>query len=78
MMRRLLASNHVPYVPLGWYVLHYVQRVIGYRFSDIAPCNTIRKINCRRCWCMALMMPPCRSRKRNPFTPTAQVTAYAC
>ena len=47
MMRRLLASNHVPYVPLGWYVLRYVQRVIGHRFDNIAPCNTIRKISCR-------------------------------
>ncbi len=46
MMRRMLASHHVPYVPLGWYVLRYVQRVIGYCFSDIAPCNTIRKISC--------------------------------
>jgi len=46
MMRRLLASHHIPYVPLGWYVLRYVQRVIGHRFSDIAPCNTIRKISC--------------------------------
>jgi dipeptidyl aminopeptidase/acylaminoacyl peptidase len=46
MMRRLLASNHIPYVPLGWYVLRYVQRVIGHRFNDIAPCNTIGKIAC--------------------------------
>ncbi len=46
MMRRLLASRRVPYVPLGWYVLRYVQRIIGHRFSDIAPCNTIRKISC--------------------------------
>jgi len=46
MMRRLLASHHIPYVPLGWYVLRYVQRVIGHRFDDIAPCNTIRKVSC--------------------------------
>jgi len=46
MMRRLLASHHIPYVPLGWYVLRYVQRVIGHRFSDIAPCNTIRNVGC--------------------------------
>lgn len=46
MMRRMLASHHIPFVPLGWYVLHYVQRVIGHRFSDIAPCNTISRINC--------------------------------
>lgn len=46
MMRRMLASHHIPYAPLGWYVLHYVQRVIGHQFSDIAPCNTIKKISC--------------------------------
>jgi uncharacterized protein len=46
MMRRLLASHHIPYAPLGWYILRYVQRVIGHRFSDIAPCNTIREISC--------------------------------
>ena len=46
MMRRLLGSHHIPYVPLGWYVLRYVQHVIGHRFSDIAPCNTIREVRC--------------------------------
>lgn len=46
MMRRLLASHHIPYMPLGWYVLRYVQRVIGHRFDDIAPYNTIRKVHC--------------------------------
>lgn len=46
MMRRLLASHHIPYIPLGWYVLRYVQRVIGHRFGDIAPCNTIREVRC--------------------------------
>ncbi|NTV96588.1 MAG: alpha/beta fold hydrolase [Thiobacillus sp.] len=44
MMRRLLASKHIPYVPFGWYVLHYVQHVIGHRFDAIAPLNTIRKV----------------------------------
>lgn len=44
MMRRLLASKHVPYLPFGWYVLRYVQHVIGHRFDDIAPLNTIRKV----------------------------------
>jgi len=46
MMRRFLAKRHVPYVPFGWYVLRNVQRVIGHRFADIAPRNTIRKIHC--------------------------------
>jgi fermentation-respiration switch protein FrsA (DUF1100 family) len=36
----------VPYVPFGWYILHYVQRTIGHRFDDIAPINTIRRIRC--------------------------------
>ncbi len=46
MMRRLLASKHIPYIPLGWAILLYVQHVIGHRFDDIAPLNTIRKVRC--------------------------------
>lgn len=46
MMRRLLASWHVPYVPFGWYVLLYVQHVIGHRFDDIAPINTVVRVRC--------------------------------
>lgn len=45
-MRRFLATRSVPFVPFGWYTLRYVQRVIGHRFADIAPQNTIRKITC--------------------------------
>ncbi|ARU32926.1 dipeptidyl aminopeptidase [Sulfuriferula sp. AH1] len=45
-MRRLLAAWHVPYIPIGWYILHYVQHVIGYKFDDIAPLNTIGRIHC--------------------------------
>ena len=46
MMKRWLASKRVPYWPLGAYVLGYVQRVIGHRFADIAPCNTIARVSC--------------------------------
>lgn len=46
MMRRLLAAKHIPYVPLGWAVLRYVQHVIGHRFDAIAPVTTIRKVRC--------------------------------
>ena len=46
MMRRWLAGMHIPYWPLGAYILAYVQRVIAHRFEDIAPCNTIKKICC--------------------------------
>lgn len=46
MMRRLLAARHIPFIPFGWYILGYVQRVIGQRFDDIAPIHTIRKVRC--------------------------------
>lgn len=45
-MRRWLKQNHIPYWPLGAYILFYIQRVIGYRFDDIAPCHTIRELDC--------------------------------
>lgn len=45
MMRRWLRSKGVPPL-LGAYILFYVQRVIGHRFDDIAPCNTIRRVRC--------------------------------
>lgn len=45
-MRRWLSQKRIPYWPLGAYVLYYIQRVIGYRFDDIAPCHTIRQANC--------------------------------
>lgn len=46
MMRRWLAAMHIPFWPLGAYILSYVQRVIGYRFDDIAPCHTIASVRC--------------------------------
>lgn len=46
MMRRWLAAKGMPYLPLGWYVLHYVQHVIGHRFDAIAPLNTITRVSC--------------------------------
>ncbi len=46
MMRRWLKLKGIPFWPLGAYVLNYVQYVIGYRFDDIAPRNTIRAASC--------------------------------
>ncbi len=46
MMRRFLAGYHIPYPLPGAYILRYVQRVIGHRFADIAPVNTIARIRC--------------------------------
>ena len=45
-MRRWLESRRIPYWPLGAYILFYIQRVIGHRFDDIAPCHTIRQVAC--------------------------------
>lgn len=45
-MRRWLKFKRIPYWPLGAYILFYVQRVIGHRFDDIAPCHTIRAARC--------------------------------
>ncbi|NDL68966.1 alpha/beta fold hydrolase [Halomonas alkaliphila] len=46
MMKRWLAEKGMPFFPLGWYVLHYVERVIGYRFATIAPLHTVARIPC--------------------------------
>jgi uncharacterized protein len=46
MMRRWLRFKHIPFWPLGAYILFYVQRVIGHRFDDIAPAHTISAVNC--------------------------------
>jgi dipeptidyl aminopeptidase/acylaminoacyl peptidase len=45
-MRRWLAARHVPYWPLGWAVNRYVERVVGARFKDIAPMNTLVRVQC--------------------------------
>jgi len=46
MMRRWLAEKGLPFFPVGWYVMRYVERVIGHRFDDIAPVNTLPKVHC--------------------------------
>jgi dipeptidyl aminopeptidase/acylaminoacyl peptidase len=46
MMRRFLSGIHIPWWPLGWAITHYVSHVIGARFDDIAPVNTISRLSC--------------------------------
>lgn len=46
MMRRWLTAKHIPYRPVGWLILRYIERVIGHRFDDIAPLTTIGKVGC--------------------------------
>jgi dipeptidyl aminopeptidase/acylaminoacyl peptidase len=45
-MRRFLATHHIPYFAVGWYVLRHVQHVIGVRFDDIAPLRSIAHVRC--------------------------------
>jgi pimeloyl-ACP methyl ester carboxylesterase len=45
-MRAFMAEKRVPYPLVGWYVMRHVQRVIGTAFDDIAPVNTINRVNC--------------------------------
>ncbi|WP_151671131.1 alpha/beta hydrolase [Nitrincola schmidtii] len=46
MMKRWLSEKGIPFFPLGWYVLGYVERVIGHQFDDIAPIKSITGIRC--------------------------------
>jgi len=45
MMRRWIKAKGIPYVPLGWYTLRYIEHVIGYRYDDIAPITTLPRLN---------------------------------
>lgn len=46
LMRRQMRSHHIPYLPIGWLLLRYIERTIKARFDDIAPCNTIQRATC--------------------------------
>jgi uncharacterized protein len=46
LMRRQMRAHYIPYWPVGWLVLRYVERTIGARFHAIAPCNTIGAVDC--------------------------------
>lgn len=46
LMQRWLAQRRIPYWPLGWMVNRYLERIIGARFDDIAPVNTLAKASC--------------------------------
>jgi dipeptidyl aminopeptidase/acylaminoacyl peptidase len=46
MMRRWFAAKGIPSRAIGWLMLRYVEWVIGHRFDDIAPINTIQRVRC--------------------------------
>ena len=45
-MGSMLAAKRIPMFPIGWYVLRYVQWVIGHSFDAIAPIHTISRVAC--------------------------------
>lgn len=45
LMRRYLQTLHLPR-PLIALILRYVERIIGHRFDDIAPMNSLCKVSC--------------------------------
>lgn len=46
LMRTMMSSNRIPYLPLGWWVLRHIERTIGARYDAIAPVSTIARIPC--------------------------------
>jgi dipeptidyl aminopeptidase/acylaminoacyl peptidase len=46
LMRRQMRAHHIPYIPVGWWLLRIIQRTIGVRYEEIAPVNVIRRIQC--------------------------------
>lgn len=45
-MRRWLADHLLPYWPVGWFVNRYIEKVIGFRFDDIAPISRLKNVTC--------------------------------
>lgn len=45
-MGLMLDAWHIPFFPVGWYVLRYVQWLIGHSFDAIAPLHTITRVAC--------------------------------
>ena len=46
LMRRQMQSHRIPYIPIGWAVMRYIEQTIGSHYEAIAPINTIRNISC--------------------------------
>lgn len=45
-MRQMMAVKRIPYWPVGWWVLRYVERAIGTPFDAIAPRHTVGRVRC--------------------------------
>lgn len=46
LMRQMMAAYRIPYWPVGWWVLRYIEKQINARYDRIAPVTTIRHIAC--------------------------------
>lgn len=44
-MKMQLSKRHVPYYPVGWILLKYLELLVGFRFNEIAPENHIQQSN---------------------------------
>ena len=42
-MKMQLKKRYVPFYPIGWFLLSYLELIIGFKFNDIAPENHIDK-----------------------------------
>lgn len=43
-MKLQLSKRNIPFYPVGWMLLSYLQLILGLKFNDIAPENTIEKV----------------------------------
>ncbi len=46
LMKMMMAAHRIPYVPVGWWVLRYIEGAIGARYDEIAPVSTIARVRC--------------------------------
>ena len=46
LMRRWLTARHIPYWPLGHWLLAQIQQIIGHRFDAIAPLAHLPHLRC--------------------------------
>lgn len=69
LMRRQMRAHRIPYVPIGWLVLRYIEHAIGASFDDIAPRHTIRRVRC------PVLLVHGGSDRRVPFTDAEAILA---
>lgn len=46
-MKLQLSKRRIPYFPMGWLLMNYLQLILGFKFKDIAPENHIANTNAK-------------------------------